>query len=82
MQDLNDPAYRLLAYRWYPSATVMPDGRMLIASGEDQDQGTGCATDAGNGNCLEPYAQQCSICHSQALRIHAAGRKCWGDKLH
>ena len=67
MQDLNDPAYRLLAYRWYPSATVMPDGRMLIASGEDQDgQDTGCATYLGTRACFKPWHCNISSVHRQS----------------
>lgn len=38
-----DAADRLLAHRWYPSATLMPDGRILITSGQDADASTGCA---------------------------------------
>ena len=32
-----NPVDRLLAHRWYLSTTVMPDGRALITSGQDQD---------------------------------------------
>ena len=61
MQDLNDPAYRLLTYRWYPSATLMPDGRMLIASGQDQDgQSTGFAH-------KRQHKKQCNVSSNDML---------------
>ncbi|KAK9834822.1 hypothetical protein WJX81_001214 [Elliptochloris bilobata] len=41
VENDNDPTPRLLAYRWYPTAVVNWDGRLLIASGTDLDQGTG-----------------------------------------
>lgn len=37
----NNTADRLLAHRWYPSATLMPDGRILVTSGQDTDTNTG-----------------------------------------
>ena len=37
-----DAANRLLAYRWYPTTINNWDGRLLIASGQDLDVGTGC----------------------------------------
>ena len=38
----NDATMRLLTYRWYPTAINNWDGRLLIASGWDLDDGTGC----------------------------------------
>ena len=43
-QNDADPTLRLLAYRWYPTAVKNWDGRLMIASGQDLDQGTGCDT--------------------------------------
>ena len=44
MQDTsNNQADRLLAHRWYAAATLMPDGRILVTSGQDTDSNTGCA---------------------------------------
>ena len=40
----NNAADRLLAHRWYPGATLRPDGRILVTSGQDADTGNGCAT--------------------------------------
>lgn len=37
-----DAERRLLAYRWHPTTLNNWDGRLLIASGEDLDTGTGC----------------------------------------
>ena len=37
-----DAAQRLLTYRWYPTTINNWDGRLLIASGQDLDQGVGC----------------------------------------
>ena len=44
MLAAQDPAQRLLAYRWYPTAVKNWDGRLLIASGLDLDTDTGCAS--------------------------------------
>ena len=44
MQDTSsNQADRLLAHRWYAAATLMPDGRILVTSGQDTDTNTGCA---------------------------------------
>ncbi|KAK9834905.1 hypothetical protein WJX81_007597 [Elliptochloris bilobata] len=37
----SNASQRLLTYRWYPSAIQTPDGRLLVASGQDLDEGTG-----------------------------------------
>ncbi|CAK0787896.1 hypothetical protein CVIRNUC_011118 [Coccomyxa viridis] len=37
----NNQADRLLAHRWYAAATLMPDGRILVTSGQDTDSNTG-----------------------------------------
>lgn len=42
MQALTNTTQRLLTYRWYPTALQTADGRLLIVSGEDVDEGTGC----------------------------------------
>ena len=39
----NNQADRLLAHRWYAAATLTPDGRILVTSGQDTDSNTGCA---------------------------------------
>ena len=41
MQTHSDTTQLLLAYRWYPTALINWDGRLLIASGLDLDQGSG-----------------------------------------
>ena len=38
-----DAVNRLLTYRWYPTVQVNYDGRLLVSSGVDLDQNTGCA---------------------------------------
>lgn len=35
-------ANRLLTYRWYPTTVSNWDGRLIVGSGLDLDQGTGC----------------------------------------
>ena len=37
-----DAPNRLLTYRWHPTVQVNYDGRLLISSGIDLDQSTGC----------------------------------------
>lgn len=41
-QNQADPSQRLLAYRWYPTAVKNWDGRLLVASGLDLDENSGC----------------------------------------
>ena len=54
-----DATQRLLTYRWYPTSLNNWDGRLLVASGLDLDQSTGCERVVA-GLILAHLAMQCS----------------------